>query len=769
MGRSPAPAAAPTSPVEPAVDALVRSGLVDVGWVSAQLGEPVRDAVDAARHALAGTVSPHPLLEPAWLTGADGDGGPGAALAAYVTEPSGTAGHPFVDIAAARAQLGTPPGDPDPVLADWLRTAEPGTPLPTRRLPRTVTWGEYREAALRAAAGLAPAGLAPGGHAPDTVAPDAPPAGESPAPGTRSDVSVVLPLPAGPRRLLEWVATTSDPGVEVVLGAAGASRAARLLGGTVAELLPGVRVADLPADAGPQALLNACAARSHGSVLVLARGGTHPPEPGLAPLVAAVGDGVAAAQPLVLDAERLVQSAGAVLGPDGPSLLLAGHPAHDAVRLGTVRIPAAAGAVVAVRRDAWDAVGGLDESWPVPYAETDLTLRTAAAGLGGTVLVPHVHVRNDGRYGAPRPTQRAAATLRERHDLPTTDLAALLAPVGLAPAEDATAEVPLRALRGIHEEPPRLRWALDIASPAGPHGDDWGDTAFARSLAAALGRLGQHVAVDHSTARGRATRSLDDVVLALRGLEPVTPRPGPLSVVWVISHPDAVDGDELARHDLRYAASHAWSRTAADRWGLPVTPLLQCTDPARFRPADADSPGLPEGPDVLFVGNSRGVLRPVVRDALAVGADLTLYGKYWEGLVPAGLVAAEHVPNEHLGALYASAGVVLADHFEDMRAEGFVANRLFDAAACGARVVSDRVAGADDALAGLGGLVRFYDSADDLRRLLEGRREEWPDAAARRAAATEVAARHSFDARARTLLDDVVRALRAREADAPGR
>ena len=38
---------------------------------------------------------------------------------------------------------------------------------------------------------------------------------------------------------------------------------------------------------------------------------------------------------------------------------------------------------------------------------------------------------------------------------------------------------------------------------------------------------------------------------------------------------------------------------------------------------------------------------------------------------------------------------MLADHWDDMREHGFISNRIYDALACGAVVVSDDVAGLD--------------------------------------------------------------------------
>ena len=178
-----------------------------------------------------------------------------------------------------------------------------------------------------------------------------------------------------------------------------------------------------------------------------------------------------------------------------------------------------------------------------------------------------------------------------------------------------------------------------------------------------------------------------------------------------------------------------------------------------FRPAPetADT-----GPEVLFVGNSRGVYRSSVRTAIAAGAPVTIHGAGWEPFVAPEVVASSYVANAELGALYASAGVVLNDHWEDMRRDGFVSNRLFDAAATGARIVSDEVEGIAELFGGL--VVPFHDESD-LRRLVAERDTAFPDVEQRRRIAADVALAHSFDARAATLVDAAARLVADRRRD----
>ena len=225
-----------------------------------------------------------------------------------------------------------------------------------------------------------------------------------------------------------------------------------------------------------------------------------------------------------------------------------------------------------------------------------------------------------------------------------------------------------------------------------------------------------------------------------------------MSLLWVISHPELVTPDEVRGYDRVLAAGRPWAERRTRDWAAqlaqPIEPLLQATDPERFHP-DAAVPD--SGEPVLFVGNSRRVLRPVVRDALAAGLPLAVYGDLWSGLVPDEVIRARSLPNESLAAAYRSAGVVLNDHHEAMRADGFVSNRLFDAVASGARVVTDPV----DGLAELfGPAVQGYETPDDLRRLatLPDPDAVFGDDATRRATAARVRSEHSFAARARRLV-----------------
>ncbi|MFC7694974.1 hypothetical protein ACFQY5_40870 [Paeniroseomonas aquatica] len=177
--------------------------------------------------------------------------------------------------------------------------------------------------------------------------------------------------------------------------------------------------------------------------------------------------------------------------------------------------------------------------------------------------------------------------------------------------------------------------------------------------------------------------------LTLRGLDRYQPKPGQINLLWIISHPDKVTVEEINGYDRCFAASAKFVRTFADLVKCPISVLPQCTDSRIFFPAENATEQDMESQPVVFVGNSRGVSRPVVRAAAEAGVGLQVHGGGWAALLPESIVKSQLIQNDELGDLYRGARVVLNDHWEDMRRWEIVSNRIFDAVACGRPVISD--------------------------------------------------------------------------------
>ena len=474
-------------------------------------------------------------------------------------------------------------------------------------------------------------------------------------------------------------------------------------------------------------------------------------------------------QPLLLYADDTIQSAGLYFPAKDtlPCHFLVGHPPEDARRAGERGFSAVSGTALLMRAHEFESLDGFDTEFVNGMEDADLCLR-ALDRFGGrfqvapTAKVTHLEGRTAGRNDHVL-ANRAAFMRRWRSRLPQPDIERLsdigfrLAHIG---ADDVAIPMPRPVLtrdRGgrLLSPPDRLRWGIKLPSIPGPSGDHWGDTHLARSLATALRELGQDVVTYRRGTHQSNASYLDDVVLGIRGLERIHPQAGKINVLWVISHPDDVTVDELQSFDLVFAASESWSRAMTARSGRPVHVLRQAVD-SRHLP----SPDVPtgDGSRPVFVGGKYGDRRrQVVFDAMQAGIDFEVHGPGWEGLIPAPVLRSSYVPNHKVTSVYRSRGLVLADHWDDMAREGFIANRIFDAVAAGARVISDHVPGIEEAF---DGAVQVYRSVEELSYLCSpDGRERFPEPETLAQIALRVRNEESFLSRARVLIDAVRRAL----------
>lgn len=301
---------------------------------------------------------------------------------------------------------------------------------------------------------------------------------------------------------------------------------------------------------------------------------------------------------------------------------------------------------------------------------------------------------------------------------------------------------------------PRLRWSIKTSAPSNllsGESYNWGDWYFANSLADALRRLGQIVTVDSVENRGKLSASLDDVVLNLRGYEAVIPVEGAVNITWVISHPELVTLEEVQSSQITYAASHFWAKSKSHEWQTSIRPLLQCTDSSLFYPP---SEAVAEYEKSLFIGNTVNRDRSMVDVALRMGVDLDIYGRGWEGKARPDQIQAEHVDNADLRRLYAAARVTLNDHWPDMREWGFMSNRAFDVVASGGRLLSDKLEGLPTEISQL--MEIHYDIGLLLEKSEAGAFGEYEATESENRAAAYVLTHHTFDVRARQILDDIL-------------
>ena len=566
--------------------------------------------------------------------------------------------------------------------------------------------------------------------------------------------------------------------VEVVVVDNGCPVVTSAVLGSLPERFSGVTVVRSPVNHGFALGNNLGLAHVTGETVVFLNNDTEVGPGWLAPLLESLSDEqVLGAQSLLIYPDGAIQSAGVVFPRGGglPHVLLQGFPVEDAAGMGSDPLHALTGAALAMRHRDVVALRGFDPLFRNGMEDVDLCLRLAERRPGHFVVRPdsrviHHESRSPGRFARSLVNRRVLlerwagrlpeddveAWGRRGYDVAGHEIRHRTAPDQRLCVAEPVLSRQRRAQ--VEEGLPAMRWALKNPAPGGPEGEKWGDTHFARQLATALRALGQDVVIDHRGEFERRSGWLDDVVLLLRGVVPYTPMVDRVNLMWLISHPDMMEREEHIGWDRVYVASVSFARTLAEEWGAPAVPLLQATDPSMFHPdlAVPDS-----GPRALFVGNSRRQARPMVMGAVEQDLPLTVIGGDWEELIPARFVRAPFLANAELGAAYRSAGLVLNDHWHDMRTQGFLSNRLFDAVAAGARVVTDDVVGIEEVF---GDGVQVVRSSAELADLVntDDLDAVFGSDEVRRERAARLAAEHSFAARARVLIEDAARIRAAR-------
>jgi glycosyltransferase involved in cell wall biosynthesis len=308
-----------------------------------------------------------------------------------------------------------------------------------------------------------------------------------------------------------------------------------------------------------------------------------------------------------------------------------------------------------------------------------------------------------------------------------------------------------------------MKWIIKNPAPWDSRLHKWGDYHFGRLLVKHLRRRGEDAETHYHPHWDRDGDC--DVVLVLRGKHPFERRArqhaGAVQLLWNISHPGDVSDAECQSYDLIAMASLPRARELDARLSTPVVTLLQCTDPeelAAGEPAEADER---TRRGFVFVGNTRVVLRPGVLWAIEYGLPLRIWGRGWERWHQTRRrVVADYYPNEHLGRLYTRSRATINDHWDDMKAYGFINNRVLDALACGLPVVSDWHGELTrlfpDEIAYYRDRLEFGACMDRLLLNYPGMQDRV------RSARTRVREEYTFDQRARELLDLVAGVQRSR-------
>ncbi|MBX2816150.1 MAG: glycosyltransferase [Saprospiraceae bacterium] len=290
----------------------------------------------------------------------------------------------------------------------------------------------------------------------------------------------------------------------------------------------------------------------------------------------------------------------------------------------------------------------------------------------------------------------------------------------------------------------RRSFMIKIPVPDWKQASSWGDFHFALALQRSFSDQGVRSKIQvlsdwHGT---------DDIeyqnVIVIRGLSQYEPKAHHCNLMWQISHPDQVERAEYELYDHVFVASKSHAEWLNKNYSLKAKYLAQATNAELFY----------EGEDVernqiLFVGNSRKVMRPIIKDLLDSKYQVDIFGANWRGLVPSNWIKGEHIANAHVRKYYGGARILLNDHWATMRDNGFISNRIYDALAAGATIISDHF---EELEQEFGEFIYTYRDKEELVSKIESLLNE---GSSKESASAWIAANHTFQNRASVIIDTV--------------
>lgn len=224
----------------------------------------------------------------------------------------------------------------------------------------------------------------------------------------------------------------------------------------------------------------------------------------------------------------------------------------------------------------------------------------------------------------------------------------------------------------------------------------WGDYWLKKNLIATFEELGYPV--DNSSPKIRLHLFGEPVHQTLSDT---------YNILWLHSHPDWITPEILGKYQKIYCISSHFTKKITTM-GFQAEYLMI---PTHMKPLIRE-----KSRDIVFIGNTKkNTLRPVIRDLGRPPYRVTVWGWGWDGLIPANWYGGMYYENNRLNELYACSKIVLNDHHEDMRREGFINPRIIDVLASGGFVISDSVLGMDELL---DHSVVTYETPEDLQRVI---------------------------------------------------
>jgi len=261
-------------------------------------------------------------------------------------------------------------------------------------------------------------------------------------------------------------------------------------------------------------------------------------------------------------------------------------------------------------------------------------------------------------------------------------------------------------------------WVIKCPAPDTEDKILWGPHNFSVALKRELEAKGYYVVIDyHNNWAGRIDA---DYVLVLRGLHQYRPDrrcENCKYILWHNCYPEKVTKEEYELYDLVLVNSKSYTKKMAEQVSVPVETLLLCADTTLFYPEETELKY-----DKVFVGNTRQVHRNMVVWCEKNNIPIQVWGRIegkngWKNYVKADtcIKLESPMPNGQLPDLYRASKIILNDHFDEMREEGFINNRILEALSCGRPVISDHCDEYEELFGD--SLIYYHDEDDFIQKL----------------------------------------------------
>ena len=407
--------------------------------------------------------------------------------------------------------------------------------------------------------------------------------------------------------------------------------------------------------------------------------------------------------------DNLIQHAGIVFNHlNKPEHLFRFYKSTHPLANGVYELQAVTGACLFIRKEIFKMVNGFDEQYINGWEDMDICFKVRQAGYKvlytGEVEIYHLESQSERRLNFAKNNEtlffnKYASNIENDKEK------------FYEKVRDFNSQFSFKNKYAILD---KLNIAIKIGVPNRSE-KGWGDIYFANSLSKDLTKLGHNVVI-HYLNEWNQDDSQINLVIHIKGLSEYKIKKNNINFIWVINHPELHSIDELNQYDTVLVASKKYYDQIKPQLNVPCYFLPQATDEDVFNAVEnCQSKNI----DILFVGNNyekkNNKCREIIADLMKAGKNynMQIIGSNWKGFVPERYIKSEFISWEKLPMLYRSAKIILNDHQESMRENGFINNRTYDLAFLNAFQISNYVEGMEE----LG--IITYKNPKELENIIE--------------------------------------------------